>query len=150
MPLLVKLLLNLLFVGMSLSIALLWTKIEKYLNKTIFKNINKNLKVVILTFATILLELIVILQVSTYFQGPVIDSFFVGSLLLLCCVWLHPYLMVADQNISKVEEKYFSGGVDLGPIKVFRPTFTPFNIGTLILSTVSIIASVVYYLPYFL
>ncbi|WP_242222036.1 hypothetical protein [Bacillus cereus group sp. BfR-BA-01380] len=125
-------------------------KTEQFLNATIFKKFSEKWRKIILTAMTILFELLVIWRFSISFKVSALESLVMGSILLLCCIWLIPYFVMIQRNNAKIADKYHSGGVDLGSVTVFRLTLNPLVLGTIILSTVSIGIGIFYYSPYFL
>ncbi|MEH6889997.1 hypothetical protein V7024_09805 [Bacillus sp. JJ864] len=150
MSLLIQFLVTLIFVCCIFFLAFAWDKTEQLLNTTIFKNFSEKWRKVILTVMTILFELLVIWRFSISFKVSTLESLVMGSILLLCCIWLIPYFITIQRNNAKIADKYHSGGVDLGLVAVFRLSFNPPVLGTIILSTVSIAIGIFYYLPYFL
>lgn len=150
MSLLLKVLVNLIFVCGIFFLAFAWDKTEQFLNTIILKRFSEKWRKVILTAMIIILELLVIWRFSIYFKVSALESFVMGSVLLLCCIWLIPYFVTIQRNNTKIFDKYHSGGVDLGSVTVFRLSLNPLVLGTIILSTVSIGIGIFYYLPYFL
>lgn len=150
MSTLLKVLITLILVCCIFFLAFAWDKTEQLLNTTIFKNFNEKWRKVILTTMTILFELLVIWRFSISFKVSALESLVMGSILLLCCIWLIPYFVTIQRNNVKIFDKYHSGGVDLGSVTVFHLTLNPLVLGTIILSTISIGIGIFYYLPYFL
>ncbi|ENQ3104632.1 hypothetical protein SAMN04488168_101268 [Bacillus sp. 491mf] len=147
---LLKFLVTLIFVCCLFLLAFAWDKTEQFLNATIFKKFSAKWRKILLTAITILFELLVIWRFSIFFKVSVLESLVMGSILLLCCVWLIPYFVTIQRNNAKIADKYYSGGVDLGSVTVFRLSLNPLVFGTIILSTASIGIGIFYYLPYFL
>ncbi|MFI8706429.1 hypothetical protein ACIGHG_04945 [Bacillus sp. NPDC077411] len=150
MSLLLEFLVPLIFVCCIFFLAFAWDKTEQFLNTTILKKVSKRWRNVILTTMTILFELLVIWRFSISFKVSALESLVMGSILLLCCIWLIPYFVTIQRNNARISDKYHSGGVELGSVAVFRLSLNPPVLGTIILSTVSIGVGIFYYLPYFL
>ncbi|PEA55282.1 hypothetical protein CON64_07770 [Bacillus pseudomycoides] len=147
---LLKILVTLIFVCCIFFLAFTWDKTEQFLNTTILKGLSEKWRKVILTAMTILLELLVIWRFSIYFKVSALEGLVMGSIFLLCCIWLIPYFVTIQRNNTKIFDKYHSGGVHLGSVAVFRLSLNPAVLGTIILSTISIAIGIFYYLPYFL
>ncbi|PGB03275.1 hypothetical protein [Bacillus toyonensis] len=150
MLLLLKLIVTLLLVGIIFCFAVMWEKLDTLLTNTIFKNINKIWRTIVFVILTILLELFVIWRFSIFFQTNILESLVMGSLLLLCCVWLIPYFVTLQRNTANAYNHHFGSGVESEKVELFRIRMNPFIIGTIFLSTVSFCFGFFYYLPYFL
>lgn len=147
---LLKVLVNLVFLGGIILAIITWDKTEKFLDLTLFKNTTKKVKNMTIIGFTIFLELIILLVFSLSWRISFIDTLFTTSLLLLCSIWLIPFFTNYQRNLASVSDKHFSGGVEVGKIKVFQFTFTPFILGSIIFSISGIIITSCYYYQYFL
>ncbi|PEY30820.1 hypothetical protein CN354_23910 [Bacillus cereus] len=145
-----KVLVNFVLIGLILFLSITWTKIELFLNETLFKGVSKKVRNIITMAFVILIELMIIFIISLNWNISFIDALFVGSLVLLCYVWLVPYFVNYQQNIANVTDKHFSGGVEIGGVKVYRVKFSAFNLGSILFSVVGIIINICFYYKYFL
>ena len=145
-----KVLVNFVLIGLILFLSITWTKIELFLNETLFKGVSKKVRNIITMAFVILIELMIIFIISLNWNISFIDALFVGSLVLLCYVWLVPYSVHYRQNIAKVNDKHFSGGVEIDEVTVYRVKFSAFSLGSILFSVVGIIINICFYYKYFL
>ncbi|MDA2141248.1 hypothetical protein PDN64_24510 [Bacillus cereus group sp. Bc256] len=127
-----KILVSFILLGLILLLSILWVKIEKILNDTLFKTLPKKVKNIIIILFVILIELTIIFIVSLNWSVPFIDALFIGSLVLLCYIWLVPYFVNYQENIAKVTDKYFNAGVEIGEIKTFQMKISTFSLGSIL------------------
>ncbi len=147
---LIKALLSIFLISLIVLISVIWTKIEKTLDNTVFKNISKKTKYIITMILVMVGEFVLIVITSFNWRASIIDTLFFGSIILFCCIWLIPYFVNQQQNVAKVMDKHFSGGVDLGEIQVHRAKLSAFNLGSIVFSIVGIFIPICYYFKYFL
>ncbi|HDR8522565.1 TPA: hypothetical protein QC471_004515 [Bacillus toyonensis] len=147
---LIKALLSIFLISLVVLISVIWTKIEKILDDTVFKNVSKKTKYVITMIIVMVGEFVLIVVTSLNWRASIIETLFFGSIILFCCIWLIPYFVNQQQNVAKVMDKHFSGGVDLGEIQVHRTKLSAFNLGSIVFSIVGIIIPICYYFKYFL
>ncbi|MBY7135708.1 hypothetical protein ILS70_22110 [Bacillus sp. 12RED03] len=147
---LIKALLSIFLISLIVLISVIWTKIEKILDDTVFKNVSKKTKYVITMIIVMVGEFVLIVVTSLNWRASIIDTLFFGSIILFCCIWLIPYFVNQQQNVAKVMDKHFSGGVDLGEIQVHLTKLSAFNLGSIVFSIVGIIIPICYYFKYFL
>ncbi len=145
-----KILVSFILLGLILLLSILWVKIEKILNDTLFKTLPKKVKNIIIILFVILIELTIIFIVSLNWSVPFIDALFIGSLVLLCYIWLVPYFVNYQENIAKVTDKYFNAGVEIGEIKTFQMKISTFSLGSILFAVVGIIVTICCYYKYFL
>ncbi|MEI4619935.1 hypothetical protein [Bacillus cereus] len=145
-----KVVLNFLLIGLIVLLSITWTKIERFLNETLLKGVSKKAKNLMQMVFVVLIELMIICIISFNWSISFLDALFVGSLVLLCYVWLVPYSIHYRQNIARVTDKHFSGGVELGEVTPYRMNFSAFNLASLGFSVIGIIVNVCYYYKYFL
>ncbi len=147
---LIKALLSIFLISLIVLISVIWTKIEKTLDNTVFKNVSKKTKYIITMILVMVGEFVLIVITSFNWRASIIDTLFFGSIILFCCIWLIPYFVNQQQNVAKVMDKHFSGGVDLGEIQVHRAKLSAFNLGSIVFSIVGIFIPICYYFKYFL
>lgn len=147
---LIKALLSIFLISLIVLISVIWTKIEKTLDNTVFKNVSKKTKYIITMMFVMVGEFVLIVITSFNWRASIIDTLFFGSIILFCCIWLIPYFVNQQQNVAKVMDKHFSGGVDLGEIQVHRAKLSAFNLGSIVFSIVGIFIPICYYFKYFL
>lgn len=147
---LIKALLSIFLISLIVLISVIWTKIEKILDDTVFKNVSKKTKYVITMIIVMVGEFVLVVITSLNWKASIIDTLFFGSIILFCCIWLIPYFVNQQQNVAKVMDKHFSGGVDLGEIQVHRAKLSAFNLGSIVFSIAGIIIPICYYFKYFL
>lgn len=147
---LVKALLSIFLISLIVLISVIWTKIEKFMDDTVFKNVSKKVRYVITMITVMVVEFIIIVITALNWRASIIDTLFFGSIILFCCVWLIPYFVNHQQNVAKVMDKHFSGGVELGEVQVYREKLSAFNLGSIVFSIVGIIITICYYFKYFI
>ncbi|KFN01981.1 hypothetical protein D0U04_08985 [Bacillus clarus] len=97
---------------------------------------------------TIILELAGIYLFSKMVGWSFMESFFLGSLAIFAIIWLIIMSIYRNNNMDHAVNKNLTG-VETGEIRPFQIVFTPYIAGTLSLVVISLIISIVYYLPYF-
>ncbi|WIG44920.1 hypothetical protein [Bacillus toyonensis] len=147
---LIKALLSIFLISLIVLISVIWTKVEKTLDETVFKNVSEKFRYVVTVIIVMVVEFVLIVITSFNWKASIIDTLFFGSIILFCCIWLIPYFVNQQQNVAKVMDKHFSGGIDLGEIQVHRTKLSAFNLGSIVFSIVGIIIPICYYFKYFL
>ncbi|WP_080495046.1 hypothetical protein [Bacillus cereus] len=145
-----KILVNVILIGLILWLSIASTKIETFLNNNLFIRISKKIRNIIIMIFVMLIEIVALFIISLNWKVSFIDALFIGSCVLLSYIWLVPYFVNYQQNIARVTDKHFSGNVDLGEVKVYQAKFTPFSLGSTLLSIIGIIINICYYYKYFL
>ncbi|MED0982698.1 hypothetical protein [Bacillus paramycoides] len=145
-----KALVQLILIGLILLLSIIWVKIETFLNDTLFKGVSKKVRNSITMIFVILIESFIIFVISLNWGLSFIDTLFVGSFIILSYIWLVPYFVNHQQNVAKIDDKHFSGNVDIGEVEVYQAKFTPFSLGSTFFSIIGIIINVCYYYKYFL
>lgn len=145
-----KALVSIFLVSLIVLISVIWTKIEIFLNDTLFKGVSKKVRYTITMIIVMLIELIIIVIISLNWSISIVDTLFFGSIILLCYVWLVPYFVNYQENVAKITDKHFSGGVELGEVKLYQAKISAFSLGSILFSLVGIIINICYYYKYFL
>ncbi|PFY31099.1 hypothetical protein COL48_18590 [Bacillus toyonensis] len=148
--LLIKTLFTIFFISLIVLISIIWAKIENILDNTVFKNVSEKSRYTVTMITVIVVEFAIIVIISFNWGSSIIDTLFFGSIILFCCIWLIPYFVTQQQNVAKVMDKHFSGGVNLGEVQVHRAKLSAFNLGSIVFSIVGIIVPICYYFKYFL
>ncbi|SDY50176.1 hypothetical protein SAMN04488156_101686 [Bacillus sp. 166amftsu] len=97
----------------------------------------------------IILEVIGIFLFSKIVDWSFIEVFFLSSLSIFGVSWLTTLNMNRNANMDHAVYKGMTG-VETGEIRPFQINWNPFTFGTSILVVISLIISVIYYLPYFI
>ncbi|MGF9963111.1 hypothetical protein [Bacillus rhizoplanae] len=97
---------------------------------------------------TISVEIVAIFLFAKLIDWPFIESFFLGSLAIFSITWLLLLNMNRNANMERAITKSWTG-VDTGEVTPFQVRMNPYMIGTLLLLTISLIITVIYYIPYF-
>lgn len=97
---------------------------------------------------TITLEVIGIYLFSKLVSWSFMEAFFLGSLAIFAVIWLIIMNISRNANMDHAVSKGLTG-VETGEIKPFQITLNPYITGTLSLVGISLIATIIYYLPYF-
>ena len=141
--LLIKVLFTIFFISLIVLISIIWAKIEKFLDDTVFRKSRYTVTMIIV----MVFEFALIVITSFNWGSSIIDTLFFGSIILFCCIW--SYFVTQQQNVAKVMDKHFSGGVNLGEVQVHRAKLSAFNLGSIVFSIVGIIVPICYYFKYF-
>lgn len=141
---------NFILIGLILLLSIVWAKVEKFLNDTLLKGVSIKVRNMVILIFVILIETFIIFVISVTWGFSLIDTLFVGSLIILSYVWLVPYFVNYQQNVAKIADRHFSGDIDIGEVEVYQTKFTPFSLGSTLFSIVGIIINVCYYYKYFL
>ncbi|WP_459499501.1 hypothetical protein [Bacillus sp. C1] len=99
-------------------------------------------------FITLTLEVIAIYFFSKTVGWPFMETFFLGSLAILAITWLTIMNISRNANMDHAVYKGLTG-VETGEIKPFAITLNPYIMSTLSLVGISLIVTIIYYLPYF-
>ena len=97
----------------------------------------------------IILELLGIFLFSKIVDWSFMEIFFLGSLSILGISWITTLNMNRNANMDHAVYKGLTG-VETGEIQPFQINWNPFTFGTSILVVISLITSIIYYLPYFI
>lgn len=97
---------------------------------------------------TISVEIAAIFLFAKFVGWSFIESFFLGSLAIFSITWLLLLNMNRNANMERAITKSWTG-VDTGEVTPFQVRMNPYMIGTLLLLTISLIITVIYYIPYF-
>ncbi|MDM5189918.1 hypothetical protein QUF99_22100 [Bacillus sp. DX4.1] len=100
-------------------------------------------------FITIGLELTGIYFFSKIVGWSFMETFFLGSLAIFAVIWLTKLNINRNANMDHALNKGLTG-VNTGEIRAFQVTLNPYISGTIILLLISLITSIIYYLPYFM
>lgn len=79
---LIKALLSIFLISLIVLISVIWTKIEKILDDTVFKNVSKKTKYVITMIIVMVGEFVLIVVTSLNWRASIIDTLF---LVVLFC-----------------------------------------------------------------
>ncbi|MCI0763345.1 hypothetical protein [Bacillus sp. TL12] len=91
---------------------------------------------------TITLEVIGIYLFSKLASWSFIETFFLGSLAIFGIIWLLALNINLNANMDHTIYK-------TGKVKPFQFIWSPYIMGTISLIAISLITSIIYYLPYF-
>ncbi len=141
---------GLVFLATALVLAFSLSALSSFFEKRLLSKVHPTFRYSILIALTVVFEagLIEILAQSS--KWSLIDSWFTGSILLVAMIWLPAYFRPFQENASRTIGKFHRGS-DAGRITIHRAQSRhPFIIGTLIFSTIGMIVSISYYLPYFI
>lgn len=97
---------------------------------------------------SIVLHLVAIFLFSLATGWSFMESFFLGSLGIFTLVWLVRLKKNMKSNERSIAPHTW-GGIETSEVKPFRIQFDSYLIGSLLLLTVSLIVTIIYYLPYF-
>lgn len=97
---------------------------------------------------TMIIQLLFILAITVLYHFSFIDTLFVACFLILCLTWIVSYFGNYNGNNQQVSDRY-QGGTDY-KVKVFRLRLNPVLIGIYLFSTLGILFSFLYYIPYFI
>ncbi|MGG2095504.1 hypothetical protein AB1283_23475 [Bacillus sp. S13(2024)] len=97
---------------------------------------------------TISVEVAAIFLFAKFVDWPFIESFFLGSLAIFSITWLLLLNMNRNANMDRAITKSFTG-LNTGEITPFQIRMNPYMAGTLLLLIISLIITVIYYVPYF-
>ncbi|MEN1934712.1 hypothetical protein AAIE21_03675 [Paenibacillus sp. 102] len=92
---------------------------------------------------TITLELIGIYLFSKLVSWSFMEAFFLGSLAIFGVIWLLTLNINLNANMDHTIYK-------TGIVKPFQFIWSPYIMGTISLIAISLITSIIYYLPYFI
>ena len=91
-----------------------------------------------LLFLTFFIEALFLLCIYILFQLAFQDALFISSIFFLFVSWVIPYHSRFNMNTDTLFLKKF--GLS-SPIRIFRPVFSPFFIGTLLFSACGLIVT---------
>lgn len=99
-------------------------------------------------FMTIVLELVGIYLFSKLVGWSFIETFFLGSLSIFAVIW---FIIMSISRNANMDHAVYKGltGVETGEIKPFQINLNPYITGTLSLVVISLVTTIIYYLPYF-
>lgn len=89
-------------------LSIVWAKVEKFLNDTLLKGVSIKVRNMVILIFVILIETFIIFVISVTWGFSLIDTLFVGSLIILSYVWLVPYFVNYQQNVAKIADRHFS------------------------------------------
>ncbi|MDM5156396.1 hypothetical protein QUF88_22050 [Bacillus sp. DX1.1] len=98
---------------------------------------------------TIAGEIVGIYLFSKMVSWSFMETFFLGSLAIFAVIWLIIMNISRNTNMDHAINKGLTG-VKTGEIQPFQVTLNPYITGALSLVIISLITTVIYYLPYFI
>ncbi|MGE6204850.1 hypothetical protein [Guptibacillus hwajinpoensis] len=138
------------FLIVAVSVAGALSKISAFIEKHLLSKLSSFNRYGLLLIVTLLFEIGLVTTISVMSGWQFIDSWFLGSILLVAIIWLPAYFRPFQENASRTVGKFHSG-YDGDIVTIHRGgSRHPFFIGTLIFAMVGLIASIGYYLPYFI
>ncbi|MDO6654266.1 hypothetical protein [Anaerobacillus sp. 1_MG-2023] len=148
--LVVKFIFCIVFLIVAVSVAGALSKISAFIEKHLLSKLSTFNRYGLLLVVTLLFESGIVATISVMSGWNFIDSWFVGSILLIAIIWLPAYFRPFQENASRTVGKFHSG-FESGAVAIHRGgSRHPFFVGTLLFTTVGIFVSFGYYFPYFI
>ncbi|WLR59318.1 hypothetical protein [Guptibacillus hwajinpoensis] len=138
------------FLIVAVSVAGALSKISAFIEKHLLSKLSSFNRYGLLLIVTLLFESGLVATLSVMSGWNFIDSWFVGSILLIAIIWLPAYFRPFQENASRTVGKFHSG-FGSGAVAIHKGgSRHPFFVGTLLFTTVGIFVSFGYYFPYFI
>ncbi|TKI89135.1 hypothetical protein FC695_36490, partial [Bacillus cereus] len=80
--LLVKALFTIFLISLIVLISVIWTKIEKIMDETVFKNVSEKTRYIVTMIIVMVGEFVLIVITSLNWKASIIDTLFFGSIIL--------------------------------------------------------------------
>ncbi|EIT86885.1 hypothetical protein A374_04904 [Fictibacillus macauensis ZFHKF-1] len=144
-----RLFIDLLFVGLIFGFALIWSKTEELIDKLKQKGVSPTFITFCQTLVIICSELFIVWYFSNRFHLFYLDTLFSCSIIFPSIMWIITIFSQSSTNYINMTEKFYIG-THYESKRALKVSVNPFTLGTLIFTLIGIVTTFSFYYHYFI